>query len=69
MLGAGLRRLKSLTDYAEYGGAPLLGFERLVIKAHGRCGARAVENAVKLAAKAVRDRVPQEIAAGLAGAA
>ncbi len=68
MLGPGLRRLKSLTDYAKYGGAPLLGFDRLVLKAHGRSSARAVENAVKVAANAVRDRVPQEIAAGLAGA-
>lgn len=54
MLGGGLRELKRLTDWKAYGGAPLLGLEGVVIKAHGRSEARAVRNAVKVAAKAVR---------------
>lgn len=61
LLASGLRQLKQVTDYREYGGAPFLGFSRIVIKAHGRSGARAIANAVKVAAKAARDGVPEEI--------
>jgi glycerol-3-phosphate acyltransferase PlsX len=65
LLSRGIREIAHLADYTKYGGAPLLGFERIFIKAHGRSTARAIENAVKVAAKAVRDGVPQEIAAGI----
>ena len=58
-------RLRDLTDYAAYGGAPILGFEHLMIKSHGRSNARAIENAIKVAAKAVRDGVTREIAVGI----
>jgi len=47
--------LKKLTDYQEYGGAPILGLQKLVLKCHGKSTARAIANAIKLAAKAVRD--------------
>ncbi len=60
-LASGLKQLKEVTDYREYGGAPFLGFEKIVIKAHGRSKARAIANAVKVAAKAARDGVPEEI--------
>jgi glycerol-3-phosphate acyltransferase PlsX len=69
LLRGGLARLSHLMDYKSYGGAPILGFERIVIKAHGRSDARALANAVKVAAKAVRDDVCGAIAAGLAGGA
>jgi phosphate acyltransferase len=62
LLSRGIERLRQLTDYTQYGGSPILGFENLFIKCHGRSNARAVANAVKVAAKAVRDRVPAEIA-------
>lgn len=58
-------RLRDLTDYAAYGGAPILGFEHLMIKSHGRSNARAVKNAIKVAAKAVRDGVTREIATAI----
>lgn len=61
LLASGLKQLKQVTDYREYGGAPVLGFSRIVIKAHGRSGARAIANAIKVAAKASRDGVPEEI--------
>ena len=38
MLSSGIQRLKEVTDWEQYGGAPLLGFENLFIKAHGRSG-------------------------------
>lgn len=65
VLESGLDRLRSLTDYTAYGGAPILGFEHLLIKAHGRSEARAISNAIKVAAKAVRDGVVREIQATL----
>ena len=68
LLARGIDRLRALTDYTQYGGSPILGFEQLFIKCHGRSNARAIANAVKVAAKAVRDRVPAEIADALATA-
>ncbi len=65
LLSRGVREIANLADYAKYGGAPLLGFEQLFLKAHGRSTARAIENAVKVAAKAVRDGVADQIASGI----
>ncbi|HVM97508.1 MAG TPA: phosphate acyltransferase PlsX [Candidatus Acidoferrales bacterium] len=65
VLESGFGKLRDLTDYAAYGGAPILGFEHLVIKSHGRSTARAVGNAIKVAAKAVRDGVTGEIVAAI----
>lgn len=67
LLGEPLRRLRQLTDYTRYGGAPILGFDKVFIKCHGRSNERAIRNAVKVAAKAVRDEVPREIAEAVAG--
>jgi glycerol-3-phosphate acyltransferase PlsX len=44
-----LRKFKKRIDYAEYGGAPLLGVDGIVIIGHGRSNSRAVKNAVKVA--------------------
>jgi phosphate acyltransferase len=43
------RILRGRLDYREYGGAPLLGVDGLVIIAHGRSDARAILNAVRAA--------------------
>ena len=67
LLAQGVDSLQALTDYRRYGGAPILGFEQLLLTCHGRSDARAIANAVKVAAKAVRDRVPAEIAGALGG--
>lgn len=56
-LRKGLTMLQEVTDYAEYGGAPLLGFEKIVIIAHGRSSNKAISNALKVAGKCVRDDV------------
>lgn len=61
MLRKGLDKLHQITDYSEYGGAPLLGFEKMVIIAHGRSNAKAISNAIKLADKCVRDGVTDQI--------
>jgi len=44
-----IRRLRKRLDYAEYGGAPLLGVDGTVIVAHGRSDPRAIKNAIKVA--------------------
>lgn len=44
-----LMKFKRLIDYAEYGGAPLLGVDGIVIIAHGRSNSLAVKNAIKAA--------------------
>ena len=66
LLSGGIDRLQALTDYRQYGGAPILGFRQLFLKCHGRSSSSAIANAVKVAAKAVRDRVPSEIADAVA---
>jgi glycerol-3-phosphate acyltransferase PlsX len=65
MLASGFKRLKELTDWEQYGGAPLLGFDHLFIKAHGRSGQRAIANAIKVAAKAAQADLPHQIEEGL----
>ena len=57
----GIRKLKDVTDYQEYGGAPIFGFDKMIIKCHGRSTAKAIKNALKLAAKSVRDDITGQI--------
>lgn len=52
-LSSAIDQLKTVTDWRQYGGAPLLGFTHPMIKAHGRSNARAIANAVKVAHKAL----------------
>ena len=48
-------------DYAEYGGAPLLGVDGVVIIGHGRSNARAIKNAIRVAGEEVENKVNQKI--------
>jgi phosphate acyltransferase len=41
------KNLKKRLDYAEYGGAPLLGVRKIVVVCHGSSNARAIRNAVR----------------------
>ena len=52
-----LRNFRKKTDYAEYGGAPLLGINGTCIISHGRSSAKAIRNAIKVAAEFSRKRV------------
>ena len=58
-----LRGLRERLDYKEYGGAPLLGVQGVVIVAHGRSDARAVANAVR----AARDAVAGDVVGAIRG--
>lgn len=47
------RELARIVDYAEYGGAPLLGVNGVSIICHGKSNEKAIRNAIRLAAEFV----------------
>jgi len=61
LLSPGLKKLKRRTDYSEYGGAPILGFKKLAIKAHGRSNAKAISNAIRVASESTRQNLCSRI--------
>ena len=60
------RSFKSRLDYSEYGGAPLLGAKGCVIICHGRSSAKAIKNAIRVAAEFSRQNLAQKIQSALA---
>jgi glycerol-3-phosphate acyltransferase PlsX len=60
-----LGNLKKRIDYAEYGGALLLGCKGVVVKGHGRSDHVAVANALAVAARTIDSRVNEHIVEGL----
>ncbi|RKX57949.1 MAG: phosphate--acyl-ACP acyltransferase, partial [Thermodesulfobacteriota bacterium] len=48
-LRSAFKRFYKIIDYAEYGGAPLLGINGIAIICHGLSGSKAVKNAIRLA--------------------
>jgi glycerol-3-phosphate acyltransferase PlsX len=52
-----LREAYRRLDYAEYGGAPLIGLEGVAIIAHGGSDPRAIKNAIRVA----RDEIQQDV--------
>jgi len=65
VLRPALLKVRARIDFAEYGGAPLLGVDGVAIVAHGRSDARAIFNAVRVARDAARGGVVQQIAAAM----
>ena len=59
------RSLKKKMDYKEVGGAPLLGVNGGVIKAHGSSDAKSFFNAIRQAQKLVHGGVTEKIAAAV----
>ncbi|MDK8180777.1 phosphate acyltransferase PlsX [Paenibacillus sp. UMB4589-SE434] len=62
-----LKRLKKTMDYKEHGGAPLLGLNGLVIKAHGSSDSRAMLNAIRQARTALQHDLIRTISAEING--
>lgn len=60
-----LSKFKKKMDYKEYGGAPLLGSTKPVIKAHGSSDAKAFCNAIKQAVTFCENDVINEFSAAL----
>ncbi|HJY85405.1 MAG TPA: phosphate acyltransferase PlsX [Candidatus Acidoferrales bacterium] len=52
-------------DYSEYGGAPLLGVRGITVIAHGSSNAKALKNAIRVAAELARAKMNEKIEQGL----
>jgi len=65
LAGQALLALKTKLDPDVYGGAPLLGLNGTVIKAHGSANAEAIKNAIRVATETIQhhlnDSIMQEI--------
>lgn len=55
------KKLKKKIDYAEYGGAPLLGINGCAVVCHGKSNAKAIKNAIHQAIKFVDSGINQHI--------
>jgi glycerol-3-phosphate acyltransferase PlsX len=66
LLKPSLAHLKHKMDYAEYGGAPLLGVNGTCIIAHGASSAKAIKNAIGLAERLLTHHVNTHIQEDLA---
>ena len=69
LLKGGVADFKKSMDADEYGGAPLLGTRRPVIKAHGSSNARAIRNAIRQARLCVENDLCGVMAESLANLA
>jgi glycerol-3-phosphate acyltransferase PlsX len=55
------KRVKNRFDYTEYGGAPMLGLQGLVVKAHGSSNAKAIGSAIRQAIKFKEQKIVDQI--------
>ena len=65
LMTSALRRLKRRTDYAEHGGAPLLGVDGVALICHGGSSATAIKNAVWVADRFAQIGLGQELAVAI----
>lgn len=70
LIAGPLRNLKRRIDYAEFGGAPLLGVNGITMICHGRSSAKAIKNAIRrakgMAEGHVRELIQRNIEENLA---
>ena len=59
------RRVKKMMDYTEVGGAPLLGVQGAVVKAHGSSNGHAIACAIAQCRKMIDGKVVDIITEGL----
>jgi len=60
-----MKSFKKKMSTSEYGGAPLLGVQKPVLKAHGNAKAHAIKNAVRVVAEFAQAGVVEQIAAAV----
>jgi glycerol-3-phosphate acyltransferase PlsX len=65
LLKSSFRKLKKDIDYSEYGGAPLLGVDGVVIIGHGRSNAYAIKNAIRVAKTEVENKFNERLSAAI----
>jgi glycerol-3-phosphate acyltransferase PlsX len=56
-----LQEFRKKIDYSESGGAPLLGVRGITVIGHGRSDAKAIKNAIRVAAGLCRSKVNEKI--------
>jgi glycerol-3-phosphate acyltransferase PlsX len=61
LLKSSLKEAKKSVDYSEYGGAPLLGVDGLVLISHGRSSPKAIKNALRNAKEEIEHNVLEKI--------
>ena len=59
------KRVARFVDYAEYGGAPLLGLQGIVIVCHGKSNIKAITSATTMAALFVEKRTNERLVANI----
>lgn len=64
----GFANIKRRMDPDAYGGAPLLGLNGTVIKAHGAARARAIFNAIRVATESIQHKLTESISREIAEA-
>lgn len=63
VLKPGLTKFRRQLDYSEYGAAPLLGINGMVLKSHGSSNATAIKNAIRQARISIQNDVLASIKA------
>jgi glycerol-3-phosphate acyltransferase PlsX len=63
LIRPGVRELRARIDWREFGGAPLLGIDGVVVVAHGRSDALAIKNAIRVTRDAVENELVRKIRA------
>jgi glycerol-3-phosphate acyltransferase PlsX len=69
MMKGAFEAVQAQLDYAEYGGAPLLGVNGVAIISHGKSSSRAIKNAILAAEKSIKSKINLRIEERLKGAA
>lgn len=64
-LGVDISGVIQFLDYAEYGGAPILGVPYVLIKSHGRSKAKAIRQAIAVAKEAIESEMVEKITSSL----
>jgi len=54
-------RFKKIVDYAEYGGAPLLGINGVGMICHGGSNVKAIKNAIRFAHEYAKNGVSEHV--------
>jgi len=65
LIKPGLKEIAHTLDYAEYGGAPLLGVNGTSVICHGSSKEKAIFNAIRVAKECVDEKIIDKIANGI----
>ncbi len=66
LTGSQIKKFKKKMSTSEYGGAPLLGVQKPILKSHGNANANAIKNAIRVVAEMAEAGVVEKIAAAVA---